>query len=67
MELAPRNPDYTAYLARGLLLQGGDAPPPEAERLLRRALELQPGNPQARYYLATLKDCAATIGPRSTS
>jgi len=56
MELAPRNPDYTAYLAEALLLKGGDAPPPEAERLLRRVLELQPGNPQARYYLATLKD-----------
>ena len=31
-------------------------PPPEAERLFRRALELQPGNPQARYYLATIRD-----------
>ena len=56
MELAPGNPDYTAYLAEALLLRGGDTPPPEAERLLRRVLELQPGNPQARYYLATLKD-----------
>ena len=41
---------------RGLLLKGGDTPPPEAERLLRRVLELQPGNLQARYYLATMKD-----------
>ena len=40
---------------------------PEAERLFRRALELQPGNPSARFYLATLKDSAATTGPRSTS
>ncbi len=56
MELAPTNPDYTAYLAEMLLLQGGRNPPPEAERLLRRVIELQPGNPQARYYLATLKD-----------
>ena len=56
MELAPTNADYTAYLAEMLLLQGGRNPPPEAERLLRRVLELQPGNPQARYYLATLKD-----------
>lgn len=56
MELAPRNADYTAYLAEMLLIQGGANPPAEAERLLQRVLELQPGNPQARYYLATLKD-----------
>ena len=56
MELAPQNADYTAYLAETLLLQGGRNPPPEAERLLARVLALQPGNPQARYYLATLKD-----------
>ena len=58
MELAPQNADYTAYLAEMLLLQGParNQPPPEAERLFRRALELQPGNPQARYYLATLRD-----------
>lgn len=56
MELAPQNPDYTAYLAEMLLIQGGANPPAEAERLLQRVLELQPGNPQARYYLATLKD-----------
>lgn len=56
MELAPRNADYTAYLAEAVLLRGGGTPPPEAEQLFRRALELQPGNPQARYYLATIKD-----------
>lgn len=56
MELAPQNASYTAYLAETLLLQGGRNPPPEAERLLQRTLELEPGNPQARYYLATLKD-----------
>lgn len=56
MELAPTNADYVAYLAEALLLAGGDTPPPEAERLLHRAIQLQPGNPQARYYLATLKD-----------
>ncbi|HMG46492.1 MAG TPA: tetratricopeptide repeat protein [Allosphingosinicella sp.] len=55
-ELAPRNADYAAYQGEALLLAGGDTPPPEAARLFRRALELQPGNPQARYYLATLKD-----------
>ena len=56
MELAPTNPDYTAYLAEMMLLRGGDSPPAEAEQLLRRVLELQPGNPQARYYLATIAD-----------
>jgi cytochrome c-type biogenesis protein CcmH len=56
MELAPRNADYTAYVAEMLLLVGGDNPSPEAEQLLRRTLELDPGNAQARYYLATLKD-----------
>jgi cytochrome c-type biogenesis protein CcmH len=55
-ELAPRNADYAAYQGEALLLAGGDTPPPEAERLFRRALALQPGNPQARYYLATLRD-----------
>jgi cytochrome c-type biogenesis protein CcmH len=56
MELAPRNADYTAYVAEMLLLVGGDNPSPEAEQLFRRTLELDPGNAQARYYLATLKD-----------
>ena len=56
MELAPRNADYTAYVAEMLLLIGGDNPSTEAEQLLRRTLELDPGNAQARYYLATLKD-----------
>ncbi|WP_114950854.1 tetratricopeptide repeat protein [Sphingosinicella terrae] len=55
-ELAPRDADYAAHLGEALLLQGGANPPPEAEEQFRRALELQPGNPQARYYLATLKD-----------
>jgi cytochrome c-type biogenesis protein CcmH len=55
-ELAPRNADYAAYRGEALLLAGGDTPPAEAERLFRRALALQPGNPQARYYLATLRD-----------
>lgn len=56
MELAPRNPDYHAYLGETLLLMSGNAPPPEAALEFRKAIELQPGNPQARYYLATLKD-----------
>ena len=56
MELAPRNADYTAYVAEMLLLMGGENPSTEAEQLLRRTLELDPGNAQARYYLATLKD-----------
>jgi cytochrome c-type biogenesis protein CcmH len=55
-ELAPRNADYAAYQGEALLLAGGDTPPAEAGRLFRRALALQPGNPQALYYLATLKD-----------
>jgi cytochrome c-type biogenesis protein CcmH len=55
-ELRPQNADYVAYLGEVLLLQGGRQPPPEAERLFRRALEIEPGNPQARYYLATLRD-----------
>jgi cytochrome c-type biogenesis protein CcmH len=55
-ELQPRNADYVAYRGEALLLTGGAAPPPEATVLFRRVLELQPGNPQARYYLATIKD-----------
>ncbi|MGD9637370.1 MAG: tetratricopeptide repeat protein, partial [Pirellulales bacterium] len=45
MELAPQNPDYTAYLAEMMLLQDGRNPRPEAERLLRRVIELQSANP----------------------
>ena len=56
MELAPQNADYVASTAEMMFLRGGRTVPPEAERLMRRVLELQPGNPQARYYLATLKD-----------
>jgi cytochrome c-type biogenesis protein CcmH len=56
MELAPDNPDYPAHVGEALLLQGGEQPPPEAEQLFRRTLELQPENAQARYYLATLDD-----------
>lgn len=59
MELSPRTADYTAYLAEVLLLQATRArqpAPAEAEQLLRRTLEIEPANPQARFYLATLKD-----------
>lgn len=55
-ELAPDNADYAAYLGEALLLNAGDAPPPEAATLFRRVLALEPGNPQARYYLATIRD-----------
>ncbi len=56
MELRPDNADYTAYVGEMLILLGGRQPPPEAEALFQRALRLQPGHPQARYYLATLRD-----------
>jgi cytochrome c-type biogenesis protein CcmH len=56
MELRPQNADYVAYLGETLLLMGGRNPPPEAEALFRRALTLDAANPQAHYYLATLRD-----------
>jgi len=56
MQLRPNNADYVAYLGETVLLRGGATPPPEAERLFRRAREISPNHPQARYYLATLKD-----------
>lgn len=56
MELRPRNADYVAYLGEALLLQSDGNPPPEAERLFRRALELDRTSPQARFYLATIRD-----------
>ena len=55
-ELAPRNADYLAYLGEILLATGHDNPPREATALFRRALAIQPAHPQARYYLATIKD-----------
>jgi cytochrome c-type biogenesis protein CcmH len=55
-ELAPRNANYLAYRAEILLANGHDNPPTEAAALFRRALAIEPGNPQARYYLATIKD-----------
>ncbi len=57
-ELRPNNADYVAYLGETLLLQGGEGhtPPPEAERLFHRALQIDANNAQARYYLATLRD-----------
>ena len=55
-ELAPRNADYAAYRGEALLPRAATRRRPRPARLFRRALELQPGNPQARYYLATLKD-----------
>lgn len=55
-ELAPREANYAAYLGEVLLILGGDRPPPEAATLFRRALAIEPGNPQARYYLATIRD-----------
>jgi cytochrome c-type biogenesis protein CcmH len=56
MELRPQNADYVAYLGEALLLQSEGNPPPEAERLFRRALELDRTSPQARFYLATIRD-----------
>lgn len=55
-ELAPDNANYLAYRAEILLANGHDNPPAEAATLFRRALAIEPGNPQARYYLATIKD-----------
>jgi len=56
MELRPENADYVGYLAESLFLLSAGNPPAEGERLFRRVLELRPGHPQARYYLATLRD-----------
>jgi cytochrome c-type biogenesis protein CcmH len=56
-ELQPRNADYVAYLGETILLKGtAGHPSPEATTLFRHALQLDPNNAQARYYLATLKD-----------
>lgn len=52
----PRNPDYKAYIAEMLLLQARGSVPAEAPLLLREALALDRTHPQARYYLATIRD-----------
>ena len=59
MELQPRNADYNNYLAEMLLItatRAGQPTPPEAERLLRTALQAAPGNAMSRFYLATIRD-----------
>jgi len=59
MELQPRNADYTGFLGEALLIQSTrtrQPPPPEAEQMFRRSLELRPGDPRGRFYLATIKD-----------
>lgn len=58
MQLQPDNPDHVASLGEALLLVGRENPPREAQSLFRRALELRRDHPQARYYLAVLKDIA---------
>ena len=59
MELQPRSADYSNYLAEVLLItatRASQPAPPEAERLLRNALQASPGNAMSRFYLATIKD-----------
>jgi cytochrome c-type biogenesis protein CcmH len=56
MQLQPNNPDHVASLGEAVLLLGREDPPREAESLFRRALELRRDHPQARFYLAVLKD-----------
>jgi cytochrome c-type biogenesis protein CcmH len=59
MELEPRNADYTGFLGEAMLIQSTRSqqpPPPEAEQLFRRSLELRPGDARGRFYLATIKD-----------
>lgn len=57
-ELQPQTADYNNFLAEVLLIQATRASqpsPPEAEQLLRAALQAAPGNAMSRYYLATIK------------
>jgi cytochrome c-type biogenesis protein CcmH len=59
MELQPRSADYNNFLAETLLITATRArqpAPPEAETLLRTALQAAPGNAMSRFYLATIKD-----------
>ena len=55
-ELSPGNADYLAYRGEIMMVTARGEVPPEAERLFRRALEIDADNAQARYYLATIRD-----------
>lgn len=54
-ELEPDNAENWASLGEALQ-SASTAPSPEAERAFRRALEIDPSNPPARYFLAVQKD-----------
>ena len=60
MELQPRNANYTGFLGEIAADPERRAPAsrrrPRPSNCFAASLELQPGNPRARFYLATIKD-----------
>jgi putative PEP-CTERM system TPR-repeat lipoprotein len=63
VEAAPDNPDILDTLGWVLLKQGGDRA--EAVRVLRRSVQLNPGNPSVHYHLGiALRDTGDVAGAR---
>lgn len=56
--LAPDNGDTQAALGEAMVMAAEGTVSPEAQTRFRRALQLLPGDPRARYYLAAARDQA---------
>jgi cytochrome c-type biogenesis protein CcmH len=59
--LEPRRADLQAMLGEALSMDAGGVPPPEAQRAFQQALELDPTNAAARYYIGRADIAAGQV------